>query len=616
MADAVLEDLKRGLNCTAEAVPGAGKTRLLLLASKPEPSLILAYNNELAKGIGEFLTYNATCMTFHALCSKCLGVARDDEQMLDCIERAERGEIDVQPLPTHPKRLLIDEAQDVRDVFVRLVSVCGLGDCQKLVVGDRNQLVYDFDPTFPASLDTLLHAERVFGGTWKHHSLKETHRLTTPMVAVVNHMFGTRISAVHDGRKVQVRSPTNMFRLYAALEDVVQDPTEDILLLVDRKRGNRPLRGFLNDCSRKGHRVSVHGVDDEPARIHCGTFWSAKGVQAKTVVVLLPSCSSRNPTYVAMTRSFERLIVVLDPKEPHAAFCQAAVSRPESVDVRSSFASDVIRRGADLSTEDSLVKPEHRRGNALGRIADFFVPSRACVKEKAAMCIVRDESTGVDTEGETFGMDVATVAVKVALIACERWSHSRRTVRHVEDILSPTRLDSEQVVESIRRGLVSRWVSRTVTDHALLADDLAKHVRTAYAQTKTEDAFLPHGIITLALACLAWDDFDHIMRKQLSNDGHVQVKMNAFTSRIEWLREVLTPPLYRWDVRLLHDDVHCRVHASNAERCLHIVWERTTNDEAAAALRASLHPNRECWLVELGEKRIREVKVEASLYED
>ena len=120
-------------------------------------------------------------MTFHALCSRCIGVARDDEQMLERVEAAEAGDLPVRPLPP-VDLVLVDEAQDVRSLYVRLMRACGVLDgAQVVVVGDRNQLVYDFDDSFPACLDLLLRPRRALpsnGREWAQHTLNRSHRLT------------------------------------------------------------------------------------------------------------------------------------------------------------------------------------------------------------------------------------------------------------------------------------------------------------------------------------------------------------------------------------------------------------------------------------------------------
>lgn len=605
MTERVLADLKRGDNCIVEAVPGAGKTHLLLEASKhSEKCLILAYNSQLANDVSEQITYTTSCMTFHSLCCRCIGMARDDEQMLDLVVQAEEGTVEVTPM-TGVDLLLLDEAQDVRSLYIRLVKVCGLADVQKCVVGDRNQLVYDFDDSFPASLDTLLRCDAMFGGVWNRHQLNGSHRLTKPMANLVNAVFGTRIESEREGRPVEVRSAQNVFKLSTLLEDLIHD---DLLILVDRKKGNRPLRGLINDCSRRGIGVSVHGLDEETATVHCGTFWSAKGVQAKTVVVLLPEAASRNPTYVALTRAYERLVVVLDAKEPHAAVCRAVVDlqdSPSPPTFHDSFTKRVVRE-ARGDPNASLLRPERRTSayaHLIGRNVDSFVPKRSLVKQEVETVTLDDFSERRPTEVPCG--DLGTIAVRMALVRCESVTG---VVRHVEDILTPTRLESEQVGESIRKGLVSRWISRSISEASLLAPDLKKMVGAAYAARHSLEEWKMLAI--LALGCLAWDDFDHIMRK------HVPVQESTFrplVEHIEWLDAVLSAHEFQWDTRLVRKDTHCRVHATNAVCCLHLVWEATSSDEAAAALRASLHPNHECRLIELGPRTVRVLRTTACL---
>lgn len=606
MTERVLADLKNGKNCIVEAVPGAGKTRLLLEASKQsDKCLILAYNAQLANDVSEQITYTTSCMTFHSLCCKCIGIARDDEQMLDLVVQAEEGTVSVTPM-SDVDLLLLDEAQDVRSLYIRLVKICGLADVQKCVVGDRNQLVYDFDDSFPASLDTLLRCDRMFGGVWTRHQLNGSHRLTKPMANLVNAVFGTCIESEREGRPVEVRSAQNVFKLSTLLEDLIHD---DLLILVDRKKGNRPLRALINDCSRRGIGVSVHGLDEESAEVHCGTFWSAKGVQAKTVVVLLPEAASRNPTYVALTRAYERLVVVLDSKEPHVAVCQAVVSLKDSSSppiLHDSFTEGVVSH-ARGDPSASLLRPERKTSayaHLIGRNVDSFVPKRSLVKQEVETVTLDDFSEKRATETPC-SSDLGAIAVRMALIRCE---NTTGVVRHVEDILTPTRLESEQVGESIRKGLVSRWISRSIAEASLLAPDLKKMVGAAYASRHSSEEWKVLAI--LALGCLAWDDFDHTMRK------HVPVQASTFRAlleHIEWLDLILLPSEFQWDTRLVRKDTHCRVHATNAVCCLHMVWEATSSDEAAAALRASLHPNHECRLIELGPRTIRVLRTTACL---
>lgn len=640
--EAVLGSVRRGHSCSVEAAPGAGKTRLLLeMSGSSRRCLILAYNAQLAADItGRLTSEGASCMTFHALCSRCIGMARDDEQMLTWVEAAEAGAAVVRSPPT-VDLVLIDEAQDVRSLYARLVVVCGLAKGQVCVVGDRNQLVYDFDEAFPASLDTLLRPANVFPSTatelgWVHHALRRSHRLTRPMVGLVNAMFDEHISSTRSGPPVSVRSPRSMFRLADVLKDLVAGDDEggdEILLIVDRKKGNRPLRAFLNDCSQRGRSVSVHGIDEGdtttregPVDVRCGTFWSTKGMEAPTVVVVLPRAAARNPTYVALTRARARLVVVVDPREPHAAFCQAVESHPEHCALLDDHTRKVVAMGAHGCATTSLTKTPRFPGRpGLGVVVDSHLPSRQAVRDCADWTTVHESVTDgpCDDWGDgddggprrlVVSLEMTTIAVQMALIRCEQRAGCSRAegsegggvVRCVRDILQPTRLDSEQVEASICKGLVSRWIPRNVPEDTVLAPDLREMVRGSCAGDTLADT------IVMALGALAWNEFDHVMRKHLPLDTG---RFEELVPHVEWLCETLDPTDLVWDTRLVVDRTHCRVHATGSDFCLHVVWESTTNDEAAACLRASLHPKNECRLVELGPRRMRSVVTTSRLYE-
>ena len=353
-----LEALRAGRSVVVEAVPGAGKTHLLLEAAAAAPCLLLAYNTQLAAGVRARLGPDSACLTFHGLCSRCLGPARDDDQLLAWVVRAERGEVVAHDVPASDW-VLVDEAQDVREAYARLLCVLGLVDRPLLVAGDELQLIYDFDPAFPASLAALRQPARAFGpgAGWERATLCTSYRLTQPCAAFVNALFGTRIEAVRAGPPVEVRAAASPWRLAEALDDLASD---GILLLVDRKNGNRGLRELLNSWSRRGVRLRVHGVDDDEAAgagvLTCGTYWSAKGLEAPTVVVLLPAQCARNPTYVALTRASQRLVVVLDARAPHPLVARTVLQRPEDFDVRGPRTWAVLRAGATADAARALTK--------------------------------------------------------------------------------------------------------------------------------------------------------------------------------------------------------------------------------------------------------------------
>ena len=392
----VVRRLGRGEHVSVEAVPGAGKTFLLLSASTNHPTatLVLAYNTQLAAAPVQALASrgleDVVCCTFHSLCARCLAPARDDAQLEAAIERAESGEL----LPRHVpnvRQVLIDEAQDVRPLFVRLLRVLGLvrDDIVLLCTGDRQQLIYDFDPEYPSTLETLLHPDRAFATArtaWAKLAFQRSYRLTPPVVAVVNAVFGTPIESISPlattAPSIEVRAPKSAFQLATTLRDVLH-ANDDTLLLVDRRRGNRPLYALLNTLSREGKPMHVHGVDGEQTeggKLRCCTWWGAKGLECDTAVVLLPSNAPRNPTYVALTRARRKLIIVLlDSRKPHAAVCHGLMSvaraRPEYVEFHDATARRAVELGETLPFDASLERADFATRDF--RNLDTWTPRRA-----------------------------------------------------------------------------------------------------------------------------------------------------------------------------------------------------------------------------------------------
>lgn len=613
MHDEIVAAVSHGTARVAvEAVPGAGKSWLLRHAALQRTSLLLAYNAQLARDMREAGV--PLCLTFHALCARCLAPARDDVQLEDAVARAEAGTLAPHDVPC-VELVLVDEAQDVRALYTRLLSVLGLLSAALLVVGDRNQLVYDFDVEFPATLDTLLAPERALGSVgetpWVRAELSESRRLTRPMAAFANALFGTTIRSSKDGPPVEIRTPRSAFDLFACLGDVFATAQasggDPVLVLSDRRRGNRPLRSLLNAASRAGARVSVHGLDDhvENAHVVSGTFWSAKGLESDTVVVLLPSAAARNPTFVACTRARRRLIVVLDPREPHAAAAQAcehclAGDENAAVHMCDAKATRAVCAGAALDAEASLCAP---RWNTRRADVTHVQPPRAAM---ACGGVDLGEAGGADLhddDGVRVGGHDMTEAVLVAILVRAE-ARALGAVRVMEHMVQPPRFDAAQLPEAVRNGFVGRAVPRGTPEEELLAPDLRTRAVRAYAALRAAPDNVDAAAV-VALASLAWDGYDHVMRAAPSMWMHAPRAIAALAAA-----DALLPHVgVEYDTVLRNETVLCRVHACTPDAAVHVVWRASSNDASAAAVRAALHPRARCLLVELGVHRVRTVRV-------
>lgn len=600
----VAERVRAGERVVVEAVPGAGKTTLLARVATPG-TLVVAYNRQLAAEVRAVVEQRgAQCLTFHALCCRCLAPAHDDDEMEKAVTRAESGVLVPTDVPS-ADLVVVDEAQDVRPLYVRLLHVLGLAGETFLgamvVAGDRDQLLYDFDPAHPACLRALCDPATVFGGAWTRIVLAHTHRLTPRVSRFVNAVFGTTLHSLHaaEGAPVEVRAPAQG-ALYAGLRDVFEDD-DDILLLVDRKQGNRPLRALLNTLSRTGRAVAVHGVH-APVRaaarnvVRCGTFWSAKGLECGTAIVLLPAAAPRAPTYVALTRARSRVIVVLDPREPHAAVCAAlADGACNDVRMRNAAAQRAVCAGALRPPGGAFSR---RDFTSAPRNLDRWLPPRS-----TGVSVEVDEDGAVAVPVPVPPADDMELTLRIGLVSAEL--RATGVVRAMEDVLHVTRLDAAAAHSAVGAGLASRYVPHHVSDDELLAPDLRATAAAAYARARQTPTDL-EAVSIVALAVLAWDAWDHCMRASLGSVSQIACDAAPHVAYVH----AICADVSSFDVRLGCAERYARVHATTSARAVHFVWIATSTDVLLAATRAALHPSRTCALVEVCHRRVRDVRVD------
>lgn len=637
--------LQKGGNVSVQAIPGAGKTALLvrtcLLA--PKPCLILAYNVQLATDIKRAISEadlgaDVACLTFHSLCTRTLAPARDDVGILQAVNACRNGLLTPRDVP-EARRVLIDESQDVRELYIQLLQILSLcaPHVPTMVVGDRMQLIYDFDPDFPATEDTLLNPEQAFGGgqEWTKIVLSQSHRLTRPMASLARLTFGTDIHSTRHGLPVEVRVG-NAFKLFHLLEDVMMEEgiQENMMLLVDKKKSNRPLCLLLNELSKHGMNIHVHGIDSEdPAstdgKLRCSTWWAAKGMQMHTIVCMVPRFTPRNPLYVGLTRAFHRLIVVLNEKEPHYNLCRSLTQLPSDMVVMNEKSRRIVADTASGNAEDSFDEEQAFaiRGDVRMRPLDNWRAPRTITTAFQ----VADGSEGHDAEDLDSCVhmsggfeDTASACLRTALVAAEFEATGR--VRAMDDIVHPTKLEPTSYSMAVRCGLASRYIScnRPAND-VLLAWDLFHFARDAYLRMQTkrdkEEVQTTDDFAVVALAVLAWDSYDHTMRQLLpaSEWCHREIVLRA----IEIARTTLPSALdgitdYDVRSRVLYRDslMVVRTHAVNTAMNFLAVWGEDKDCPShetmtQGALRAAMHPRKTCLVVDLLKGWTKRVQVDA-----
>ena len=395
---------------------------------------------------------------------------------------------------------------------------------------------------------------------------------------------------------VEVRLPSSWRALHETLKDELRPGT---FVLVDRKKNNRVLKDFINAASADGVRVHVHGVDEEEeeeqgdAGVQCGTYWSGKGLNCETAIVLLPDRADRNATYVAMTRACRKLIVVLDPRAMHVAACRAALKGVEEGRVHVASGVRKITQAVDAAEEDvSLTSRPWRQ--VTRTIADDTTLSLSDLK-RVTRAVIDDGGEALEADGSK-----RDAMVRTALVTLE-WKATGK-VRRMEDVLHPTRMDAGDHLAAIRAGFVGRAVPGYVSDAALIAPDLREKANRCYPPSSTEDA------MTVALATLAWDDFDHVMRRAFPLAAW-SATAEAVVARAATLLAGVTD----FDTRLNAPD-HAeawstvRVDATTPTHAWHVVWASSNVELGKACVRARLHPRRVCLLAELETGKVTRVE--------
>jgi hypothetical protein len=617
-------------NVKITAVPGAGKSRVLLESCNNFTKgiiIILAYNHDLCeetkhKIIQSDLEDRVICMTFHGLATYCIMPTYDDTALFDAIEGAECGEIEVNKR-IKVDGILIDEAQDFRPSFLRLLNLVldTTDEVQYMVVGDVNQMLYTYDSEDPANIDFLTNPSSYFYSkwAWKEVVFYQTHRLTSSIATFVSNTFDTQIISAKKEQcsPVQIIS-MNLWKAGPVILNLIQavDP-ETMTILVPKKKNNGPLKAALNYLSSRGHNIYLHGFDGADSRIKkhkicIGTWHSSKGTEKELTIVLgVSGESEKNPCFVALTRASQNLIIIQDEKNPHDGIMKAIeISDNVNVCNKTKF---LLTKPPDKPAKyefklDSLVtySIDNIRLSGTSR----WIRDHQYIEHTVFNLTIEDDTTDIVNLPNNIHEDVS----EIYAIACSMAMEYEVTgkVRFLEDIRSPHRLLKNQQDEAILSGHNSRFISPNIPIESLLGRDM---IEILYVYGNGQN-IAPVQWCELACMARCWNDYHHTLR-QLRPFTWFDVQ--KFRNGCEIVRSNLSLNQVEFDVRLCaksqkheHLTLHARAHAvSKIDGIYFFVWGNEINHvhHIAASIKAALFPIKKAIVVNLKTNNVQTIQV-------
>lgn len=598
-----------GKNVCVRAVPGAGKSTLIVeicrvLEQKYDAKcLVVAYNTDLAAHMVSLLernNLNSDCFTFHSLCSNTIQLSPDDISFKVALNNCKDGLIEAKKLPY--QFLLIDEAQDMKDAYMELLDLLFDVKPKVFICGDINQMLYDFDPDSSANTEIIETPQNFFSSDckWKFVNCNITHRLPRNVTEFVNKMFETDIvSQKYEGPKIKVVAP-NPWRMGLSVIDFLNGNFDDTLLLVSTKNGNRPLKALANFLTSKNIPIHIGTNENNDEKLKAGklrivTFHSSKGMEAKKIIVVMGENEQNNPSFVALTRTKEEVLIILDPKKPNYEICKACRICSDIVEMDNAtkkiVASESISRPPTQKVRPAPPQRSLQRARPRLSIYENFN-----VKKESFKVFDNEYDFTVLTREQLYE-DTSRVYQQAVVFYVE-YSRTNK-IRYVEDLLNPTRIDYDQQTNAIKMGMMNRFVYPNIPSEALLPHDLYAIAEQSYFSSSSASDFCK-----MALASLSWDDFHYVMRQLLPVENWIDEGFfeNVCEKALSLIPEDETAI---YDVRLKYDCgeqvLHLRTNIYTDACVIHLVWnnELSQYNRGDAAIRAAMHPKKSCKLINI-----------------
>ena len=362
---------KQGNNIRVIAVAGAGKSTVILemCENTTEPICIITYNKPLQAELEEKLKAihsTSIAYTFHGLASEYCSHCRDDTTLSELVTNTT-------PKPFLYKNVIIDESQDMKQVYFDFIHML-IPDFSAVhigLVGDPEQMLYDYDPDDPAVLGFINDPDTHFGVPFAKAELSVSFRLTPCVTSLSNALSSKDSVQIVPGNtkvtneKVDVQiCHKNLWSDIAIQWLLKHHPVSapgTIHILAAHRRKNVEIRQLVNELARHGYGIYVH-IDDcienkKFSNVHVMSWHSSKGSESETTIILgMGATSAANPLHVALTRSKHRLLVLADRENIHLQFAKVVVEDPDYLNlIDKDRTIESAQSAIDSSVETELI---------------------------------------------------------------------------------------------------------------------------------------------------------------------------------------------------------------------------------------------------------------------
>ena len=345
-----LELWKFSKNIRTIAVAGAGKSTLILklCENTSESCCVTTYNKTLQEELIVKLNdigSQSSAYTFHGLASEHYGHCHNDTTLAKLLESNE---------PIKPflfKKIIIDESQDMKRIYFELLKKLVGGhfdDVQICIVGDPEQMLYDYDPDDPAVLDYINNPDKSFNVPFEKTTLSKSFRLTPHVASLSNAISNPESVKIESGNTYSTNEPVDLQICNHFLwPDIafkwlvnIHPPTRagNIHILASYRKGNSELKKLVNKLAQYGYAIYVHIDDPVSNKKLCNvsvmSWHSSKGSESDTTIILgVGSSSQHNPLHVALTRSRHRLLILADRENILPQLANIVLTEPEYINL-------------------------------------------------------------------------------------------------------------------------------------------------------------------------------------------------------------------------------------------------------------------------------------------